>query len=81
MFRSKEQKQERQKSRIERRVEALPTAELLPWTEQLVYSVGRNLSGWQKTQDSFYLEEARIAAEALYVITEALNKRTQSVKL
>lgn len=81
MFRSKEKKQERQRSRIERRVDSLPSTELLAWTEQLTYAVGRNLSSWQKTQDIFYLDEARTAAEALYAITDTLNRRNQSVKL
>jgi hypothetical protein len=81
MFRSKEKKQEKQKSRVERRVDSMPSSELLPWTEQLTYSVGRNLSSWQKTNDLFFLDEARTAAEALYVITDTLARRNQSVKL
>lgn len=81
MFRTKQQKQERQKSRLERRVDSMHSAELLPWTEQLIYSVGRNLSSWQKTNDTFFLNEARTAAEALYLITDALDKRNNSVNL
>jgi hypothetical protein len=66
---------EKEKSRIEKRVESLPTADLLPWTENALYTIGRNLSSWQKTKNSATLEEARIGAEALHVILESLVKR------
>jgi hypothetical protein len=65
----------KEKSRIEKRVEALPTGELLPWTENALYTIGRNLSSWQKTKDAATLEEARVGAEALHVILESLVKR------
>ena len=79
MFRTKEQKQERQRSKVEKRVDSLSSAELYPWAEQAIYSIGRNLSGWQKTDNQFYLEEARIAAEALHAIVDSLNRRHTSV--
>lgn len=65
----------KEKSKIEKRVESLPTGELLPWTENALYAIGRNLSAWQKTKDKATLEEARIGAEALHVILESLVKR------
>jgi hypothetical protein len=65
----------KEKSKIEKRVESLPTGELLPWTENALYTIGRNLSSWQKTKDPATLEEARIGAEALHVILESLVKR------
>ena len=68
-------KEVRELTRIEKRVESLPTGELLPWTEQALYTIGRNLSTWQKTKDSASLEEARVGAEALHVILESLTKR------
>jgi hypothetical protein len=68
-------KAEKEKSRIEKRVEALPTGELIPWTENALYTIGRNLSSWQKTKDAGTLEEARVGAEALHVILESLVKR------
>ena len=72
-FKSKE---EREKTRIEKRVEALPTSELMAWTEQTLYSIGRNLSSWQKSGDSYSLEEARLGAEVLHTILETVSKRT-----
>ena len=79
MINFKEKKKERQKSKVEKRVAMLSTSELLPWSEQAIYSLGRNLSSWQSSRDKFYLEEARIAAEVLHVITEELSKRTANV--
>jgi hypothetical protein len=69
-------KEERVKTRIEKRVASLPTPELLTWADQIMYTVGRNLSAWQKSQSDFSLEEARVGAEALHAILEALNERS-----
>lgn len=66
---------ERERTKIEKMVDSLPSSELLPWTENALYTIGRNLASWQKTQDPYTLEEARIGAEALHVILETLTKR------
>lgn len=68
-------KEVREKTKIEKRVAKIPTAELLSWSDQIMYSVGRNLSNWQKSQGDFSLEEARIGAEALHAIMEELTER------
>lgn len=73
--RRSEIKAEKEKSKIEKRVESLPTGELLPWSENALYTIGRNLSAWQKSRDQHLLEEARVGAEALHVILESLVKR------
>jgi hypothetical protein len=52
-------------TKVQRRVNSLPTQELLNWTDQIMYSVGRNLSAWQKTQYKDNLAEARLGAESL----------------
>lgn len=75
----RKKKQERELTKLERRVEAMPTSELIPWTEQYLYSVGRNLSSWQKSQDIAYLEEARVAAEVVHTIVESLKRRNVNV--
>lgn len=71
----KKTKQERQKTKVEKRVESLPTSELLQWVEQALYPIGRNLSAWQKNNESVYLEEARMNAEVVYTIVETITKR------
>jgi hypothetical protein len=62
-------------SKIQRRVKSLSTQELLSWTDQIMYSVGRNLSSWQKTQYKDNLEEARLGAESLSAILDTLSER------
>ncbi len=71
----KKTKQERQKTKVEKRVDSLPTSELLQWAEQALYPIGRNLSSWQKTNEEVYLEEASLNAEVIYVIVETISKR------
>jgi hypothetical protein len=77
MFRRRT-REERPKSKIERRASSLPTSELIGWSESSVYAVSRNLSLWQRNQDPFYLEEAKIGAEALMAITTTLHERTKN---
>ena len=74
----KRKKETREKTRIEKRVEKLPTAELVTWTDQVLYSVGRNMSAWQKSQNKYSLEEAKTGAEALLAITTCLLERNHS---
>jgi hypothetical protein len=62
-------------TKIQRRVNSLPTQELLNWTDQIMYSVGRNLSTWQKTQYKDSLEEARLGAESLSAILNTISER------
>lgn len=70
-------REERAKSKVEKRAASLPTSELVGWSESSVYSVSRNLSVWQRNQDPFYLEEAKIGAEALMAIINTLYERTK----
>jgi len=72
MFKKKEV---REKTKIEKRVAKLSTPELLTWSDQVLYSIGRNLSSWQKTDETFYLEEGKVAAEALHAILDTLYER------
>jgi hypothetical protein len=72
MFKKKE---EREKTKIEKRVSRLSTPELLTWSDQVIYSIGRNLSSWQRTEDRFHLDEARVAAESIHAILDTLSER------
>lgn len=67
----------REKSKIEKRVETLPTAELVGWSETTLYSVSRNLTSWQSSKDSFYLKEAKLGAEALLAVINTLSERSK----
>ena len=61
--------------KISKRVSRIPTGELEMWTDQAIYELGRCLSGYQKSRDKFYLDEARNGAEALHAVVEELYKR------
>jgi len=58
-----------------KRAAMLPVSELVPWSDSVIYTIGRNLSSWQKTEAVAYLEEARVNAEALHAIIESLYAR------
>lgn len=62
--------------KLEKRVSRIPTAELEMWIDQSIYEIGRCLSGYTKSRDVFYIEEARIGAEALHAVVEELYKRS-----
>ena len=61
--------------KVSKRVSRIPTGELELWTDQAIYELGRCLSGYQKSRDKFYLDEARSGAEALHAVVEELHKR------
>ena len=65
-------------TRVQKRVKTLPTSELLMWTDQIIYSTGRSLSAWQKSQHPASLGEARLGAESLFAIIDELSERNPS---
>jgi len=75
-MRFRKPKEERRLTKVEKRVASLSTQEIMTWTDQVLYSIGRNISSWQKTQNSSFLEEATIGAEALHALTKCLAERT-----
>ena len=62
-------------TRVQRRVKTLPSSELVMWTDQIIYSIGRNLSAWQKSHHPDSLNEARLGAESLSAILDTLTER------
>lgn len=70
-------KAEREKTKLEKRVESLPTSELVGWSETTLYSISRNMSSWQREKNGFYLDEARVGAEALLAVIVALSERSK----
>lgn len=63
------------KTKIEKRVETLPTSELVGWSETTLYSVSTNLNSWQKSRESAFLEEAKMGVEVLSAIVKTLQER------
>lgn len=75
MIFKKKSKLAKELTKVQRRVQSLPNSELLGWTDQVLYSIGRNLSAWQKSQNKASLDEARLGAEALHAILDKLYER------
>jgi hypothetical protein len=65
-----------QQSRVEKRVASIPTDDLVSWSEQALFGIGRHLTSWQKNRNIQDLDEAEVAAEALYAVVRELKKRT-----
>jgi hypothetical protein len=61
-----------------RRVQHLPTPDLVPWAETCLYTVGRYLNEYAKTGDETALAEATMAAETLQVVMDEINVRDAS---
>ena len=73
----KKTKAQKEKTKIEKRVETLPTSELVGWSETTLYSISRNLSAWQTSKDNFYLKEATLGVEALLAVVNTLSERSK----
>lgn len=61
--------------KLMQRVEKISTPELVTWSENALFVIGKNLTHWSKSNDQDLLEEAHMGAEALYAITTELKKR------
>jgi hypothetical protein len=70
-------KAEREKTKLEKRIEILPTSELVGWSETTLYSISRNMASWQREKNNFYLNEAKVGAEALLAVITALSERSK----
>lgn len=68
-------KHDRAVSKMTKRAAMMSISELIPWSDSILYSIGKNLSSWQKTEAVAYLEEARVNTEALHAIVESLHAR------
>ena len=58
-----------------KRVEKISTPELITWSENALFVIGKNLTHWARSNDPVLLEEAHMGAEALHAITTELKKR------
>lgn len=61
--------------KVAKRVSKIPTGELEQWVDQSLTEIGRCLSGYQRSREKFYLDEARQGAEALHAVVEELHRR------
>lgn len=63
------------KTKLEARVEKIPTPDLLQWAEQALFGIGRSLSDWQRGNSREALVEAEQGSEALHAVMRELRKR------
>ena len=69
---------ERNQTKLQKRVSSLSTDELLNIVDSYLYSVGRELSNWRRYENKAYLEEAKMASDAVYAIVETVMERSLS---
>ena len=62
-------------SKLEKRVASISTTDLISWSENSLFVIGKNLTHWSRSKDADLLEEAHMGAEALLAITAELKKR------
>lgn len=62
-------------SRILKRAQKLSRRDLVTWADQAIYSVGRNLTAYEREADPAFLDEASTGAEVLRVLIEEIRQR------
>jgi hypothetical protein len=62
-------------TKLTNRIEKIGTSELITWSENALFVIGKNLTHWSRTNEPELLEEAYMGAEALYAIALELKKR------
>ena len=61
--------------KIVSRVSKLPTSDLVDWSDQAIYTVGRCLTQFQRDREPQYLQEAQTGAQVLLAITDEMLRR------
>jgi hypothetical protein len=62
--------------KVARRISKIPTGELSSWADQSLTELNKCLSGYQRTQEDIYLQDALIGAEALHALVNEIYNRT-----
>lgn len=65
-------------TKLMKRVEKISTPELITWSENSLFQIGKYLTHYLAENNSDMLEEAHMGAEALLAITHELKKREQN---
>jgi len=61
--------------KIFKRIQRIPSAELEMWADRYIDELGRCMSGYLRTREALYLNEALNGAEALHAVLDTLNIR------
>ena len=62
-------------TKIQKRISKLPTSELVAWTENALFVIGKEITTYQRTGEKELLNEAEIGAEVLHEIVKELKRR------
>ena len=68
---------DKEQTKVEKRVASLPSEDLTNWVDQALFSIGRNISEWNKTSDYAYIDEAHLGSEALIAVLSELKRRAE----
>jgi len=66
--------------KVSKRIQRIPSQELEMWAENCVNEIGKCLSAFMRTRDSYYLEEALNGAEALHAVVDTLKVRDTLIR-
>ena len=65
----------RQPTKMEKRIGTLSNHDLIAWTENALYIIGKEITHYQRDRNPIALEEMELGAEALLGIVKELKKR------
>lgn len=62
-------------TKIQKRVSALSSHDLVAWADQCLYTTGRNLTAHQRDPMPEYLDEAESGAQVLLAVVQEIRRR------
>jgi len=65
-------------TKLQKRIASISTSELITWTENALFVVGKEVTAWSRDHSADHLYEADMGAEALYAITQELKARAKN---
>jgi hypothetical protein len=54
----------------------ISTPDLVAWMEQSMFTIGKHISSWQRTQSKDDLAEVKLGAEVFHAIAQELERRS-----
>ena len=67
-----------QPTKLQKRVASIGTSDLIAWTENSLYVIGKEITHYQKEKNLDALYEMELGAEALLAIVQELQKRAKN---
>lgn len=64
-------------TKLQKRVASISSPDLVTWSENALFVIGKEVTGWLKDHNTDHLYEAEMGAEALLAITQELVKRSK----